>query len=74
MPRFFSSPSRKKRGTKRSTKRSNKRSNKRHTRKQRGGRGSVGGLSGSRIDGSFTSGATQSANYAGTSGAPLDDD
>ena len=58
MLRFFSSPSRKKRGTKRS----NKRSNKRHTQKQRGGRGA------------FTSGATQSANYAGTSGAPLDDD
>jgi len=43
MPRFFSSPSRKKRGTKRSNKRSNKRSHKRrHTKKQRGGRGHGG--------------------------------
>ena len=68
MPRTISRSSRKKRNTQRS-KRSNKRSQK---RKQRGGRGGGGGLGGASYHGAFTTGASQSINYAGTSGSPVD--
>jgi len=62
MPRFYISPSRKKRTIRRS-KRSNKRSHKRrNTRKQRGGRGGGGGLGGASYHGAFTTGATQELN------------
>ena len=69
MPRTVSRSSRKKRNTCRST-RSQKRS-----KKQRGGRGGGGGgLGGASYHGAFTTGATQSMNYAGTSGSPVDPD
>jgi|LakMenEpi03Aug12_release.lakeMendotaPanAssembly.Ray.scaffolds.fasta_scaffold643568_2 hypothetical protein len=69
MPRSIYRSSRKKRSTRRS-KRSHKRS-----RKQRGGRGGGGGgLGGASYHGAFTTGATQSMNYAGLSGSPVDPD